>query len=383
MRTLILPLFFSFALIGCAAGTARLNEDSGTGIYVVDHVGQTDGDADTDSDSDSDVDTDADADTDSNPVTVGSTTVDDDGDGITESGGDCDDSNSNQFPGNIETPCNSVNDDCDDSTIDNPDSDSDGFGVCDNDCDDNESTVNPGIFDMIDGSSLDANCDGLDGMDADLDGDASMASGGGDCDDTNAAVYADASEVCDGLDNDCNTEVDDKDTDSDGFVDQACSAYSGGMAITDCDDTNDSVVPNGLEENGNGIDDNCNAVVDTFTLTTTWTNTGTVNAVLDWNITDLPLDNSYLNDGIKFGITDGDKDSLMGCSVNGTDCGKVLDYDPTATEGLGFEGPAGNLTYLVIVDTECWVWGANPSDWDWLKTGCNSVTFTGTTVNLQ
>lgn len=374
-------MLITLALVACspgAPGVVEITDTTATAEFIPEP------ETDADADSDSDADADGDADTDSDPTTIGSPTVDDDDDGFTENGGDCDDSNSEQFPGNPETACNNVNDDCDDDTRDNADADGDGFGLCDNDCDDNESTVNPGVFDSVDGNSIDANCDGIDGVDADLDGVPSTGSGGEDCDDTDIDTYAGAPESCDGADNDCNSAVDDKDADGDGFVDAACSAYDGGLPATDCDDNAEEVVPNGLETNGNGIDDNCNSVVDGFSLTMVWDAPGTNQASLDWTLSDLPLDQVYLGDEIKVGITDGSEHSLMGCILDGSsDCGNVLDYDPSQAEGLGFNGPAPGLTYLVSVGDLCRVWGPDPSYWEGFGwTGCGSVTFSGNVVNL-
>ena len=56
-------------------------------------------------------------------------------------------------------------------------------------------------------------CAGDDDYDQDLDGAPDVSGGGTDCDDTNAAINPDASEVCDDVDNDCNDLVDDEATD--------------------------------------------------------------------------------------------------------------------------------------------------------------------------
>jgi len=98
--------------------------------------------------------------------------------------------------------------------------------------------------------------------------------GSEDCDDENADVNPAASEVCDGLDNDCDGEIDEEvlsawyaDADTDGFGDpagllEACDVPSGYVADnTDCDDANGSVFP-GADEYCNDLDDNCNGVVD-------------------------------------------------------------------------------------------------------------------------
>ncbi|MBN2494575.1 MAG: hypothetical protein JXR96_08300 [Deltaproteobacteria bacterium] len=58
-------------------------------------------------------------------------------------------------------------------------------------------------------------------------------------------------EICDGIDNDCNGEIDEVDQDGDGY----------GLCEGDCDDTDPAVHP-GAEEVCNGRDDNCNGFVD-------------------------------------------------------------------------------------------------------------------------
>ena len=60
-------------------------------------------------------------------------------------------------------------------------------------------------LDAPDRDNIDANCDGIDGVDADGDAHASRQSGGDDCDDTNAAISPLLSEVCNNTtDDDCN-----------------------------------------------------------------------------------------------------------------------------------------------------------------------------------
>jgi N-acetylneuraminic acid mutarotase len=73
----------------------------------------------------------------------------------------------------------------------------------------------------------------------------------GDCDDTNPAVHPGAEELCDGVDNDCSTVVDDRDLDADGY--SACA--------NDCNDGNPSIHP-GAADTCNGLDDNCSGSVD-------------------------------------------------------------------------------------------------------------------------
>lgn len=72
-----------------------------------------------------------------------------------------------------------------------------------NDCDDGDASFHPGAIDFV-GDAADQNCDGVDGVDTDRDGHASVASGGRDCDDGNQAVHPCADDLPgDGVDANC------------------------------------------------------------------------------------------------------------------------------------------------------------------------------------
>lgn len=87
---------------------------------------------------------------------------DEDGDGV-DATTDCDDMDPLVFPGQVETPYNGIDDDCDPSTLDD-DLDQDGFVLID-DCDDTDPAVNPAADEVDDG--IDNNCDGA--IDVDVD----------------------------------------------------------------------------------------------------------------------------------------------------------------------------------------------------------------------
>ena len=140
--------------------------------------------------------------------------------------------------------------DCDDSDCASS-CDVDGDGVtADEDCDDDDASIYPGATEFCDG--IDNNCDdeidnlaegATDGTtyysDADGDGygfsdDSVLACNvpdgytdtDGDCDDENAAIHPSAVEICDGIDNNCNEEIDEgvtqnfyADGDGDGVLD--------------------------------------------------------------------------------------------------------------------------------------------------------------------
>jgi hypothetical protein len=104
----------------------------------------------------------------------------------------------------------------------------------------------------------------------DSDGDTYAVEGGPcgvvDCDDSNPSVNPGAVEVCDnGLDDDCNGLVDADDpaclvcTDSDG---DGFSVEGGDCGPVDCNDSNPGVNPGAEEVCDNGLDDDCNGLAD-------------------------------------------------------------------------------------------------------------------------
>jgi len=92
---------------------------------------------------------------------------------------------------------------------------------------------------------------------ADDDGDGVPADE--DCDDGDPSAYPGAEEICDGVDNDCDTIVDNRDIDLDGYIDALCPDY--GTGADDCDDDNADVYP-GAPELVDGLDNNCDTDID-------------------------------------------------------------------------------------------------------------------------
>lgn len=129
-------------------------------------------------------------------------------------------------------------------------------------------------------------CDTADPVWADQDGDgagtgtpvadcgtAGMATTDGDCDDQDAAVSPFATEACNGVDDDCDGEIDDDlfvltwydDTDGDGFggaEHSGCEAPAASVDVGgDCDDTVATVYP-GAPETCDSLDQDCDGEVD-------------------------------------------------------------------------------------------------------------------------
>ena len=200
-----------------------------------------------------------------------------DGDG-SKAGGDCSDEDPTTHRGATEDDCTDPHDYNCDGSVQYADADSDGFAAC-RDCNDDDDTVYSGADELCDGqlndcrpswpgrlpaSETDFDADGYVGCTRDPGGwDGTGAPGFEDCDNTDGTVHPAASELCDGLDNDCDGSLpaDEDDGDGDGYV--PCTEDSGGWdgaPITgdeDCDDADGSTFPGAGETCGDGVVNDC------------------------------------------------------------------------------------------------------------------------------
>ena len=279
MRTIILCL-----LIFAVACDNTLPKDPGHGLATVDTGTTGAGDEDADADADDPVED------------------DDDGDGY-NSDVDCDDSDANVNPGATEDCATAADDNCSGDTNEPDalgcsdfyiDGDGDGFGGTESqcyceptetyallsfeDCDDTNGSVNPGAIEVC-ATPADDDCSGETNdqdaigcidffIDEDGDGfggaesqchceptDTHHTPAFDDCDDDDSNVSPMADEVCDGIDNDCDFNIDDEDSsltgalstfyidsDADGLGSttatfEGCTAPAGYLTtMDDCDD---------------------------------------------------------------------------------------------------------------------------------------------------
>ncbi len=210
---------------------------------------------------------------------------------------DCDDSNASVNPNGSEDLelCDEIDNDCD-GTVDQgqecvEDADSDGYNS-DEDCNDNDNTVYPGATEVC-GDTIDQDCDGSDldctvdtetecsdGLDNDsdtlidcddtdcstndacsaaIDNDADgFTEDAGDCNDADATINPAATETCNDVDDDCDSETDEGldctdavDADLDGFD-----------TDSDCNDADASIYPGASEVCFDEIDQNCSGEAD-------------------------------------------------------------------------------------------------------------------------
>ena len=211
---------------------------------------------------------------------------DDDNDGAADDD-DCEPLIATIHPGQPET-CDGIDNDCD-GVIDEgyPDHDDDGAADCVDDDDDGDGDPDvtdcrprdPDIFagaeELCDG--LDNDCNGnvdegfvdndLDQLAdcVDLDDDNDDDPDASDCQPLDAAIHHGAVEICDGLDNDCDDQIDESFNDNDADEIADCvdpdDDNDGDLDITDCRPF-DGMIFAGAEEICDGIDNDCNDLID-------------------------------------------------------------------------------------------------------------------------
>ena len=282
--------------------------------------------------------------------------TDDDGDGFSENEGDCNDSNSGIFPGTDET-CDFIDNNCDGEVDNNPvdgvpyfvDSDEDGFGT---------------------GFGAGTTCD---------EAPAGYSLNTDDCDDTTADASPINEEVCgDGVDNNCDGGVDEGvlwyfDGDGDGFGDAGNSTVTCAPTSEwvdndqDCDDTNGTVNPDGVELILDGIDQDCDGQDRLFpyegdeslTYAEGEANPGVYECVLEWTATGTASSVTCLDCDFAFDVTltyNTNSVSSANCAAAAQDeqytYGYIEDYDG-----------AGNATLMIYDDAnQAWTPWIEESD---------------------
>ena len=338
-------------------------------------------------------------------------------DGYSSVGGDCVDTDAAINPVAAEV-CDELDNNCDGQvdegvgTMYYPDADEDTYGdpgagatscapedgwVTDNtDCDDTTNKANPAAIEECD--EIDNDCDTLVDEDvqtayyADVDSDtygdatvttlacsvpAGYSADMTDCDDAVAAVNPAATEMCDGIDNNCNGVIDEDtaadatswyaDTDVDGYGDPAmwdveCYQPAGYVAdMTDCDDTASAVNP-AATEMCDGIDNNCDGAIDEDTAAdvSTWYADADSDSYGDAAVSDVDCDQpaGYVADST-------DCDDTRASSYPGADewcngyddnCDGAVDED-TALDAVTWYQDADSDTYgnPAVSDIECYV----------------------------
>jgi hypothetical protein len=156
---------------------------------------------------------------------------------------DCDDTNPDIYPNAPEIPDNFIDENCNGvyAVTFYKDSDDDGFG-------------NPNVSDVYE-------------IELGEEAPAGFVSNNADCDDTDDMINPLANEIvgndiddnCDGITDEFEIYID---TDGDGYGSNQFAAGPGVHNNIDCDDTDGEVYPYQQEILDNGVDDNCNGIID-------------------------------------------------------------------------------------------------------------------------
>jgi|GEM_PF-2325812 len=203
-----------------------------------------------------------------------------DGDGVTPADGDCDDLDPSRYPGAMER-CDGVDHNCDGvvgGEIQNCYSgpiETQAVGRCESGiqrCEGDQWGACEGEVTPVDercdgeGQGVDDNCDGQVDEGCDLDGDG-VSPAEGDCDDEDPNIFPGAPDLCDGINSDCDEEVDEDlepcyDGDPDTLNVGVCA--SGRLSCIGGQDGScqGQTLPSTERCGGGMLDENCNGLVD-------------------------------------------------------------------------------------------------------------------------
>jgi len=270
---------------------------------------------------------------------VGGQETDNDGDGQSECQGDCNDADATINPVATELPDDGVDQNCDGTELCYLDADDDTYRPAalsttsssdldcvdsgeatgsdpTGDCNDGVASIYPGAPEVPD-DGIDQDCSGTDSVtcyvDSDMDGYGTIVA--------TTVIAADGN--CDTLEQESYT-------------------------ADDCDDSNSAINP-GVTEICNGIDDNCDGNIDEGFADTDFD--GTANCVDSDDDNDGVLDGSDTDSLDPFICEDTDTDTCDDCSVGTDGFGSSPDYDPN-NDGFDYDGDGQHyhLEVLLLLD---------------------------------